>query len=84
MAFFMGRMLEILLKRKGTPVSAERIMESIAGAMVCSFEVNGKPCYLKCKTSETAEQIFSVTGMKKLPNLMTSKVLNRLLQLNVV
>jgi hypothetical protein len=43
----MGRMLEIPLKRKGTPVSAERIMESIAGAVVCSFEVNGKPCYLK-------------------------------------
>jgi transposase len=83
-AFFIGRMLEILLKKKGKPASGEKIMDSIAGAVVCSFEVSGKRYYLKCKTNETAEHIFSVTGMKKLPNLMSEDVLNRQLQLDVV
>jgi transposase len=83
-AFFMGRMLEISLKKKGMPASAERIMDSIASAVVCSFEAGGKLYYLKCKTNETADNIFSVTGVKKLPNLMTAEVLNRMLHLNVV
>jgi hypothetical protein len=77
-------MLESLLKKKGMPASGEKIMDSLAGAVVCSFEVSGKRYYLKCKTNETAEQIFSVTGMKKLPNLMSEVVLNRQLQLGVV
>ena len=80
----MGRVLEILLKKKDMPASPEQIMASIAGAVVCSFEVSGKRYYLKCKTNKTAEQIFSVTGMKKLPNLMSAEVLNRQLQLDVV
>jgi transposase len=83
-AFLMGRMLEVSLKKKGTPASAERIMDSIAGAVICSFEVSGKRYFLKCKTNETAENIFAVTGLKKLPNLMTAEVLNRQLHLDVV
>jgi transposase len=83
-AFFMGRMLEIMLAKNNMPASPERIMDSIVDAVVCSFEVNGKRYYLKCKTNETAEHIFSVTGIKKLPNLMSAEDLNRKLQLDVV
>jgi transposase len=83
-AFFMGRLLEIMLKKKGTPASAERIMDAVVNAVVCSFESGGRRYYLKCKTSETAENIFSVTGVKKLPNLMTEETLNQRLRLNVV
>ena len=83
-AFLMGKVLEISLRKKGKPASARQIMESISKAVVCSFDVSGKQYYLKCKTDETAENIFSVTDVKKLPNLMTEKSLNQQLRLNVV
>jgi len=52
--------------------------------VLCAFEVDGRQYFLKCMNNETAENIFSVTGIKRLPNLMTLETLNRQLQLDVV
>jgi transposase len=83
-AFFVGRMLEIMLRKKDMEASADRIMDAIGKAVLCAFEMDGRQYFLKCRSNETAENIFSVTGVKRLPNLMTLEALNRQLQLDVV
>ncbi|MDR1731752.1 MAG: hypothetical protein LBR61_06610 [Synergistaceae bacterium] len=76
--------LKTILRKKGMEASTDRIVDAIGKAVLCAFEVDGRQYFLKCRNNETAENIFSVIGVKKLPSFMTSEALIRQLQLNVV
>jgi hypothetical protein len=41
---------------------AERIIDALAKAVLCAFEVDGRQYFLKCRNNETAENIVSVSG----------------------